>query len=134
MLSAGYPPGASAPAPLELLQDAHALVIGVSAYLHVPALPRTSDAEDIAAALVDPQLCAYHPAKVRTVLEHEATRARLVEELIGLARRTTAESTVLIYFSGHGCTVPASSQCFLMPVDAKAQSRAEPRRAASAGA
>ena len=117
-------PEAAASSSAALLPDAHALVIGISRYRQVPPLPRTWDAEDVAAALVDPQLCAYPPAQVRTVLEEEATHARLIDELGALARRTTAASTVLVYFSGHGGALPApASECFLMPVDACADSQ-----------
>lgn len=104
------------------LADAHALVIGVSRYRHLPALPTTSDAHDVAAALVEPGLCGYPPAQVRTVLEEEATRGRLLDELARLARVTTPESSVFLYFSGHGAALPGR-EGFLLPVDTRVDSR-----------
>lgn len=108
------------------LADAHALVIGVSRYRHLPALPTTSDAHDVAAALVEPGLCGYPPAQVRAVLEEEATRTRLLEELARLARVTTSESSVFLYFSGHGAALPApGADGFLLPVETRVGSRDE---------
>lgn len=103
------------------LADAHALVIGVSRYRHLPALPATSDAHDVAAALVEPGLCGYPAAHVRTVLEEEATRARWLEELARLAQVTTSSSSVFLYFSGHGAALPGG-EGFLLPVDAQVDS------------
>jgi hypothetical protein len=107
--------------------DAHALVIGVSAYQHISTLSPKPDAEDMAVVLADPALCAYPKDNVRVLLQQEATRERIVEELGALAKRTSAQSTVFFYFSGHGglAKVKGSELCYLMPVGAKAQTLAE---------
>lgn len=103
--------------------DAHALVIGVSAYQKIPALSHKPDAEDIAAALMDPKLCGYPKENVRLLVQAEATRARILEELEALAKRTTEDSTVFVYFSGHGgrSEIDGAETCFLLPVDASAR-------------
>ncbi len=106
------------------LADAHALVIGVSRYRYLPALPTTRDAHDVAAALVDPALCGYPAAQVRAVLEEEATRERLLEELARLAGVTAPSSSVFLYFSGHGAALPGpGGEGFLLPIDAQVGSR-----------
>ncbi|HEU4536921.1 MAG TPA: TIR domain-containing protein [Polyangiaceae bacterium] len=106
------------------LTHAHALVIGVSGYAFVRPLPRTSDAEDVAALLRDPEQGAYPPKQVRTLVEAEATKANVLEALGELAKRATEESTVLVYFSGHGgrATERSGGECYLLPVEAKTTS------------
>lgn len=107
--------------------DAHALLIGVSAYQGIPPLPHKPDAEDMAEVLTDPALCGYPKENVRVLLEEEATRERILAELAELARRSTADSTVFVYFSGHGgrAQVAGVETCFLMPVDGRAATVAE---------
>lgn len=107
--------------------DAHALVIGVSAYQHLTPLSPKPDAQDMAEALADPALCAYPAANVRILLEEEATHERILEELTALGQRAGKDSTVFFYFSGHGgqLRTERGDDCFLMAVDSKATSVAE---------
>ena len=107
--------------------DAHALVIGISAYQHLTPLPAKPDAEDMATALAAPTLCAYPVANVRTLLHAEATRERILAELTALAQRTSTGSTVFVYFSGHGgqAVLDGVPTCFLMAVDSKKSTLAE---------
>jgi hypothetical protein len=113
------------------LEDAHALVIGISAYQHLPRLPTTRDAQDLAGALRDPQICGYPPANVRVLLDSDATRAAILQELTALANRAGRDATALVYFSGHGSragngdSVPYAY--YLMPVDARNGTLAELR-------
>jgi hypothetical protein len=102
------------------LDDAHALVIGISRYLHAPELRTTQDAQDVAAVLADPACCGYPPAAVRVVVDGDATRAAILDALDALARDTREASTVFIYYSGHGARAAAggSDTCYLVPVDA----------------
>jgi Caspase domain/TIR domain len=115
--------------------DAHALVIGISAYQHLSPLPAKPDAEDMATALAAPTLCAYPVANVRTLLQAEATRERILAELTALAQRTSAGSTVFIYFSGHGgqAVIDGAATCFLMAVDSKKSTLAELKATAISG-
>lgn len=100
------------------LTNAYALVIGVSQYRHIPALPRVADSEDMAAVLSDPSSCGYEPANVMLLQDSEATRARIIEELDRLGERASPDATVLVYFSGHGGRTPGDGGgSYLMPID-----------------
>jgi Caspase domain/TIR domain len=125
------------------LEEAHALVIGISAYQHVRPLPQVQDAEDVAALLADPARCGYPPAHVRVLLERAATRAAILDALDELAARVRPSSTVFVYFSGHGGAAPrggrgprggaGTDRCYLMPVDAGWSEPAELEATAIAG-
>lgn len=96
-----------------------ALVVAVSAYKHVEALPAEvlNDAQDIVDVLTDPALCGYLPANVKLVKDAEATKARIVKELRWLAAASTEDDTTIIYFSGHGGQVKgANAGTYLCPV------------------
>lgn len=114
------------------LDDAHALVIGISRYQHMTQLGDTQDARDVAAALADPACCGYPPAAVRTLIDDAATRAAILDALDALARDTTASSTVFLYYSGHGARAAGdtSDSYYLVPVDATNASRDELERTA----
>jgi len=101
-------------------QDAHALVVGISAYQRVRPLPAVHDAQDVAEVLADPARCGYPAVQVRMLLEEAATRAAILDALDELAARTRPRSTAFIYFSGHGGAAPAGGgeTCYLIPVDA----------------
>jgi hypothetical protein len=100
------------------LTNAHAVVIGVSQYPHVQSLPRVADAEDLAGVLRDPSSCGYDPANVTLLQESTATRARILDELERLGRLAGPDSTVLVYFSGHGGRPTRDGgESYLVPVD-----------------
>lgn len=101
------------------LGDAHALSIGISQYRHVRRLPATQDAIDVASVLRDGSLCGYPDGNVRLLLDGDATKAAILHELDGIAARTTEQSTVFVYFSGHGGGVATGDACYLMPIDAR---------------
>lgn len=103
--------------------DAHALVIGISEYQHVSRLSHKPDAEDMAETLADATLCAYPKENVRVLLQGQATKARILEELGALARRTGEGSTVFLYFSGHGGL--RDRTCYLVPVDGTSEAMKE---------
>ena len=83
----------------------HALVIGVGKYQYMSQynVPiGAADAEAVAATLQDPARCGY-PAKQVTLLRDEtATRAAVLAALDGLANKLDAESTLFLFFVGHG--------------------------------
>ena len=108
-----------------LLDDAHALVIGISRYQRVDTLRPTQDAQDVAAVLSDPACCGYAPAAVHTLIDEAATRAAILDALAALARDTRETSTVFLYYSGHGAraSVGGVETYYLVPVDASASSR-----------
>jgi hypothetical protein len=101
-------------------ENAHALVVQVAAYRHVPPLPAVDDATAIAGVLTDPGRGGYPRENVRVLTDGDATRAGLVEALDALGRDTDADSTVFVYFSGHGGRIgdgPRAGE-YLLPVDA----------------
>ena len=115
-----------------MLEDAHALVIGISRYLHAPELRTTQDAQDVAAALADPACCGYSPAAVHVLLDGDATRAAILAALDALAHATHESSTVFLYYSGHGAHAAGggSASYYLVPGDAANTSRDELDRTA----
>ncbi|MEA3341028.1 MAG: caspase family protein [Chloroflexota bacterium] len=91
----------------------HALIVGVGA-----DLPNTvDDAAGIAEILKDPARCAYPPDQVHTLTGERATRAAILSALDDLAESTNPESTLTVYFSGHGYQAASSTGEFyyLMP-------------------
>jgi hypothetical protein len=100
-------------------QNAHALVIGIAKYLHINVLPPVRDAKTIADMLADPSRCGYLKDNVRLLVEENATRAALRQGLADLARHSDPDSTVFIYFSGHGGRIASGTHAgeYLLPVD-----------------
>jgi hypothetical protein len=83
----------------------HALLVGVGDYTHprFTSLPATvRDAQAVAAVLTDSARCGYPPASVHVLTGEKATAADIRAALKALAESTTNESTVFVYFSGHG--------------------------------
>jgi len=83
----------------------YALIIGVGGYTYsrFTSLPATvRDAQALSALLTDPARCGYPPANVRVLTSEQATAANIRVALRALAESTNHESTVFVYFSGHG--------------------------------
>src|SRR5271166_5079890 len=101
------------------LDNAHALIVGIADYANIRKLPKVQDAEDLAAALVDPELCGYAPNKVTVLLDQDATRDKIRAGLDALKQRCDANSTVFLYFSGHGGQIKegANKGQYLLPVE-----------------
>jgi len=98
---------------MPLFTRGHALLIGVGG-----DLPNTvADVTGLAEILVDPQRCAYPPDQVLRLTGEDAHRQAVLDGLNSLAGRTSAEDTVIVYFSGHGYRVesPLGPLYFLMP-------------------
>ena len=91
----------------------HALIVGVGA-----DLPNTvDDASGLADLLRAPSRCAYPPGQVDLLTGERATREAVLAALDRLAQASSAQSTVVVYFSGHGYHVAASTgeAYYLMP-------------------
>jgi hypothetical protein len=56
----------------------------------------------VLSCVTDGRYCGYLPQHVRLIRDEEATREALRRALADLAASTNAESSVLIYFTGHG--------------------------------
>lgn len=98
-----------------------ALIIGINGYQH-PRVPRlnyaVADAEKVAAVLSD---LGFPQENMRVLLDRDATKAQiervLYEEFAGMG----PEDRLLVYFAGHGQTVPLKNQreeAYILPVDA----------------
>ncbi len=80
------------------MTDNRALVIGVGA-----DLPDTvTDAKGLARILTDPARCAYPKANVALLTGKRATRQGILAALADLGRQAAPDSTVVVFFSGHG--------------------------------
>ncbi|MEC4881983.1 MAG: caspase family protein [Scytonema sp. PMC 1070.18] len=91
----------------------YACIIGVGA-----DLPNTEkDAIGLADILKDPARCAYPPEQVHLLTGETANRANILSCLDNLAGSTNAQSTIIVYFSGHGYRINGSTGelYYLMP-------------------
>jgi hypothetical protein len=86
----------------------YAVIVGVGS-----DLPGTvKDAEALKAILTDAERCAYSPNNVKLLVSGQATRQKILSALDYLSEAAGAESTVIIYFSGHGYRVTSSLGVF----------------------
>lgn len=93
--------------------DGHAVIIGVGA-----DLPNTiRDAEGLADILKHQERCAYPARQVSLLTSKRATRDRILTALDELSESVGDESSVVIYFSGHGYRVTQDgvTNYYLMP-------------------
>ncbi len=86
------------------MDDAHALICGVYHYAHLPDTKEAIlyDCKDLRAMLVDPAFCGYLPRQVETLTDRLATRNGMLRALDRLRKHCSPQSSVLIYFAGHG--------------------------------
>jgi uncharacterized caspase-like protein len=97
----------------EIFSQGHACIVGVGG-----DLPNTVDeAVGLANILKDSERCAYPPTQVHLLTKEQAKRDDILAVLDRLAQTTTTESTVIVYFSGHGYQVagPMGEAYYLMP-------------------
>ena len=110
---------------LPLYTDSHALIIGISKYKNLPGALQLSYGVKDATALKDVLVKSYgFPAKNVTLLtDEQASLGAIRQALAGLTDNTKVKTNdrVLIFFSGHGQTVPTASggeMGYLIPSDA----------------
>lgn len=97
----------SAPTKTKTFQNAFAVVIGVGNYIHAASLPASAkDAVKFADLLTAPELCAYPQDNVQRITGSRATKDNIYNGLTTLAQAANPDSTVIVYFSGHGVRVP----------------------------
>ncbi|HMT93186.1 caspase family protein [uncultured Thiothrix sp.] len=105
------------------LSKNYSLIIGISAYQHIKPLSAsvTNDANSIHALITSGSLGLYGSANVQYLTDAEATGAAIRAALNKLATECLTDSTVLIYFSGHGAQLLAGDQAgaYLLPVDVR---------------
>jgi hypothetical protein len=99
-----------------------AILVGIDAYEHAPPLLHAAaDARsilDILLARFD-----FRNEDATLLLDHEATRDRILEAYLALAASTAADDRVLVFFAGHGHTVSSSrgEVGYLVPQDGDPQ-------------
>lgn len=102
----------------------HALLIGINHYRDLPRGLQLSHAVNDAAELKKVLSDQYGFKDVTLLTDEQATLANIRSALASFAdnRRVKADDMVLVYFSGHGQTVPTGTggaMGFLIPADAK---------------
>ncbi len=85
---------------MKKLDNHHALLIGVGFKDNEHYMRR--DAQALYDILVDEDLAGYKPENVKLLIGEDASRKKVRAAFDDLARRTNADSKVLIYYSGHG--------------------------------
>lgn len=106
---------------MRVIENAHALVIGIANYQHINILPQTvtKDAQDVYELLTDARHCGYSPDNVKLLMNDQATKQAIQQALIDLTVRCDQDSTVFIYISSHGGRIESGPYAgeFLLPVD-----------------
>lgn len=98
----------------------YALLIGVG-----DDLPYTiKDATKLYDTLIDPELAGYEKDNVILVCDKEATRDGILNSLDKLIETTNEDSSVLIYYSGHGGKYMSQHKFFLQPYGMTAENYA----------
>jgi tetratricopeptide (TPR) repeat protein len=122
---------------MPMLENAHALIVGIANYQKITPLPATvlKDAQDIYNLLVSPNYGGYVPDNVQLLLDSQATQANLREALSSIAQKSNADSSVVIYISSHGGHEDFGPHAgeYLLPVDADCTSGASLAQTAIAG-
>lgn len=121
---AAVPPAAPLP-PLSPASTQHwAVVIGVSDYAdsRIPKLRyAANDAQALHDWLVSPSGGRYAPARVKLLLNRNATTAAIKEALYTWLRQAIEEDVVVIYFAGHGSpdSPDTPQNLYLLPHDTR---------------
>ncbi|MFI5385924.1 MAG: caspase domain-containing protein [Fimbriimonadales bacterium] len=102
----------------------HALIVGVNSYPGLPRALQLAHAVDDASALRKVLADQYGFTDITVLTDKQATLGAIRTALSGFADNTKIkpDDLVLIYFSGHGQTVPLANggaMGFLIPSDAK---------------
>jgi serine/threonine protein kinase len=106
-------------------RPAAALLIGIGSYLHDqqvwPLKYAARDAEAMAGALIDPEVCGFPPQRVKLLADRSATRDILAHHLSKwLPEQARGAEIALIYFAGHGMIhrIGQRDEGYLLPHDA----------------
>ncbi|MEI6610848.1 MAG: caspase family protein [Deltaproteobacteria bacterium] len=97
-------------------KNAYAVVIGIENYRSIPK----SDYSRSDATLVKAYLKAlgFQERNIEFLTDEKATRTDIEKSLEAwLPNRAKKDSTVLVYFSGHGAPEPAKGEAYLVPYD-----------------
>jgi hypothetical protein len=106
------------------MDDAYALVIGISQYAVAPPLPPSvaRDARELYRLLIDPHCGGYPPENTALLCDGAASRAALLQHLARLAEDVVPDSTVLIYIAACSCRLLSGARIeeYLLPADVRA--------------
>lgn len=94
----------------------HALVIGNNAYVGMPRLTAGDDARAVEALLRE----SYG---FETKLLLDATRRQIISALYSYRQTLEPDSSLLVYYAGHGFKDPEEQKAYWLPVDAARDSR-----------
>jgi uncharacterized caspase-like protein len=102
--------------------ELYALLIGVSNYKQSKWSLKfaAKDARDFAAVLQKLKGGLYRDVHIELLLDEQATERNIRTKVSAIKRTMTAKDLALVFFSGHGVTMPDQSS-FLLPVDFDAQ-------------
>ncbi|MBL0111488.1 MAG: caspase family protein [Saprospiraceae bacterium] len=90
--------------------------IGINGYQHFPRLTNArKDIEDITKVLVDQY--SFEQAHVQVILDEQASRENIVDNLNALREIIQPQDRLLIYYSGHGYS--DNERGYWIPVDAE---------------
>jgi len=88
------------PAPSFALENSFVLSIGIAKYRNIQGLTKTTvDARDIHDLLLQ---SGYSSENCTLLLDERATKGAINHALDSLTRRATPDSTIILFFSGHG--------------------------------
>ena len=93
------------------LQNAHALLIGIGNDLPVTV----HDATAIHNILADQSIAGYNPDNIILLTDKEATRDGILEAFDLLISKIDEESSVFLFYSGHGGLYEPWNQFYLVP-------------------
>ncbi|MBU0498785.1 MAG: caspase family protein [Gammaproteobacteria bacterium] len=83
--------------------ERHALLVGVGDYQHPGMNDLEGPPEDVAALKrVLMERWGVAEGNIRTLVDRDATKQKILDEIRGLAKRLSSGDQALIYFSGHG--------------------------------
>ncbi len=98
--------------------ESHALVIGIDKYQRAgPLLHACNDAQDVAQILIE--RFGFPEPNVSLLLNENATRNAIESAYLAFANCTHSDDRVVMFFAGHGHTVPGrrGETGFLVPAD-----------------
>lgn len=104
----------------EKMDNHYALIVGVSNYIKIDPLPNIvlKDANDIFNVLIDERFCSFQSSNIKKVFDSKASKSNILNNLQWLAEVSNKDSTIIIYFSGHGIHLNDRKETYLLPVDA----------------
>jgi len=97
-----------------------ALLIGINSYTGY--WPQLSNAVNDAKELADVLKNQYYFDEVHTLLDKNATRENIINQIEHLVNSSTPDDNILIFYAGHGQFKKSLNKGYWVPVDAKSNS------------